>query len=92
LPISRFADNLARQEFRPPTFSSLVLRLVFKSVSKKTKPAKAGWEKLEGASPDAPKIFGSAGALPSRKTRYSPFATRHPPSKNFRLQAKARIM
>jgi hypothetical protein len=29
-------------------------------VSKKTKPAKAGWEKLEGASPDAPKIFGSA--------------------------------
>jgi hypothetical protein len=59
-------------------------------VSKKTKPAKAGWEKLEGASPDAPKIFGSAGALPSRKTRYSPFATR--PSKNFRLQAKARIM
>jgi hypothetical protein len=26
-------------------------------VSKKTKPAKAGWEKLEGASPDAPKIF-----------------------------------
>jgi hypothetical protein len=23
---------------------------------------------LEGASPDAPKIFGSAGALPSRKT------------------------
>jgi hypothetical protein len=29
---------------------------------------------LEGASPDAPKIFGSAGALPSRKTRYSLFA------------------
>jgi hypothetical protein len=31
-------------------------------------------EKLEGASPDAPKIFGSAGALPSRKPlaiRYS---------------------
>jgi len=28
---------------------------------------------LEGASPDAPKIFGSAGALPSRKLaiRYS---------------------
>ncbi|MFA0734645.1 MAG: hypothetical protein OGMRLDGQ_001145, partial [Candidatus Fervidibacter sp.] len=34
-------------------------------------------EKLEGTSPDVPKIFGSAGALPSRKTiRYSPFATR----------------
>jgi len=32
---------------------------------------------LEGTSPDVPKIFGSAGALPSRKTtRYSPFATR----------------
>jgi hypothetical protein len=33
---------------------------------------------LEGASLDAPKIFSSAGALPSRKTicRYSPFATR----------------
>jgi hypothetical protein len=31
---------------------------------------------LEGASPDAPKIFGSAGALPSRKLaiRYSPLA------------------
>jgi hypothetical protein len=28
---------------------------------------------LEGTSPDVPKIFGSAGALPSRKTtRYSP--------------------
>jgi hypothetical protein len=27
---------------------------------------------LEGTSPDVPKIFGSAGALPSRKTtRYS---------------------
>jgi hypothetical protein len=25
-----------------------------KSVATKTKPAKAGWEKLEGASPDAP--------------------------------------
>jgi hypothetical protein len=38
-------------------------------------------EKLEGTSPDVPKIFGSAGALPSRKTiRYSlsffPFAHR----------------
>jgi hypothetical protein len=52
-------------------------------VSKKTKPAKAGWEKLEGASPDAPKIFGSAGALPSRKTRYSPFATRYSPFQKF---------
>jgi hypothetical protein len=34
-------------------------------------------KKLEGASPDAPKFFGSAGALPSRKPlaiRYSPFA------------------
>jgi hypothetical protein len=33
--------------------------------------------KLEGAYPDAPKIFGSAGALPSRKPfaiRYSPLA------------------
>jgi len=30
-----------------------------------------------GASPDVPKIFGSARALPSRKTtRYSPFASR----------------
>jgi hypothetical protein len=28
--------------------------------------------KLEGASPDAPRIFGSAGTLPSRKNlRYS---------------------
>jgi hypothetical protein len=61
-------------------------------VATKTKPAKAGWEKLEGASPDAPKIFGSAGALPSRKLaiRHLLLATR--PSKNFRLQAKARIM
>jgi hypothetical protein len=25
-------------------------------------------EKLEGTSPDVPKFFGSAGALPSRKT------------------------
>jgi len=39
---------------------------------------------LEGASPDAPKIFGSAGALPSKAIRQSPvaircslFATRH---------------
>ncbi|MFA0743590.1 MAG: hypothetical protein LASZOEIN_000366 [Candidatus Fervidibacter sp.] len=34
-------------------------------------------KKLEGASPDTPKFFGSAGALPSRKPlaiRYSPFA------------------
>jgi hypothetical protein len=32
---------------------------------------------LEGTSPDVPKIFGSAEALPSRKTtRYSPLATR----------------
>jgi hypothetical protein len=37
--------------------------------------------KLEGASPDAPKIFGSAGTLPSKTNyhpllaiRYSPFA------------------
>jgi hypothetical protein len=31
---------------------------------------------LEGASPDAPKFFGSAGALPSRKTIcHSLFAT-----------------
>jgi hypothetical protein len=36
-------------------------------------------EKLEGTSPDVPKIFGSAGALPSRKTiRYSPFAVVFP--------------
>jgi hypothetical protein len=77
LPISRFADNLARQEPRPPTFSSLVLRLVFKSVSKKTKPAKAGWEKLEGASPDAPKIFRQCRSTALQKTCYSPFATRH---------------
>jgi hypothetical protein len=37
---------------------------------------------LEGASPDAPKIFGSAGALPSRKLviRYSPLAV-FPPSR-----------
>jgi hypothetical protein len=33
--------------------------------------------KLEGASPDAPRIFGSAGALPSRKVIYqSPIAIR----------------
>jgi hypothetical protein len=32
--------------------------------------------KLEGASPDAPRIFGSAGALPLQKN-YSPLATRH---------------
>jgi len=30
-------------------------------------------EKLEGTSPDVPKFFGSAGALPSKKT----FAIRH---------------
>jgi hypothetical protein len=46
---------------------------------------------LEGASPDAPKIFGSAGALPSRKiihqsliaSRHSLFTTRY--SLPFRL-------
>jgi hypothetical protein len=27
--------------------------------------------KLEGASPDVPKFFGSAGALPSRKTTFN---------------------
>jgi hypothetical protein len=40
---------------------------------------------LEGASPDAPKIFGSAGALPSRKPlaiRYSLFTIRHSPIAN----------
>jgi hypothetical protein len=93
LPICRFHDlpiRFGSAGASPSHF--LVSRPAprFKSVATKTKPAKAGWEKLEGASPDAPKIFGSAGALPSRKTRYSPFATR--PSKNFRLQAKARIM
>jgi hypothetical protein len=31
-------------------------------------------EKLEGTSPDVPKFFGSAGALPSKK---KPFAIRH---------------
>ena len=35
---------------------------------------------LEGTSPDVPKIFGSAGALPSRKFAVSPFATRYSPS------------
>jgi hypothetical protein len=35
-------------------------------------------EKLEGTSPDVPKFFGSAGALPSKKTIcYSPIAIRH---------------
>jgi len=35
---------------------------------------------LEGASPDVPKIFGSAEALPSRKTtRHSLFASRYLP-------------
>jgi hypothetical protein len=38
-------------------------------------------EKLEGTSPDVPKFFGSAGALPSKKKpfaiRHSLFATRH---------------
>jgi hypothetical protein len=35
---------------------------------------------LEGASPDVPKIFGSAEALPSRKTtRHSLFAIRYLP-------------
>jgi hypothetical protein len=39
---------------------------------------------LEGASPDAPKIFGSAGALPSRKLaiRYSLFTIRQSPIAN----------
>jgi hypothetical protein len=40
---------------------------------------------LEGASPDAPKIFGSAGALPSRKPfaiRYSLFTIRQSPIAN----------
>jgi hypothetical protein len=40
-------------------------------------------KKLEGASPDAPKFFSSAGALPSRKPlaiRYSlPFLARQEP-------------
>jgi hypothetical protein len=35
-------------------------------------------EKLEGTSPDVPKFFGSAGALPSKKTIcHSPLATRY---------------
>jgi len=63
--------------------SRLSLRLVFKSVSKKTKPAKAGWEKLEGASPDAPKIFRQCRSTALQKTCYSPFATRHSPSQKF---------
>jgi hypothetical protein len=47
-------------------------------VSKKTKPAKAGWEKLEGASPDAPKIFRQCMSTALQKNslfaiRYSPF-------------------
>jgi hypothetical protein len=33
-------------------------------------------EKLEGTSPDVPKFFGSAGALPSKK-KHLPFATRY---------------
>jgi hypothetical protein len=32
-------------------------------------------EKLEGTSPDVPKFFGSAGALPSKKKKT--FAIRH---------------
>jgi hypothetical protein len=36
-------------------------------------------EKLEGTSPDVPKFFGSAGALPSKKKTicHSPLATRY---------------
>jgi hypothetical protein len=37
-------------------------------------------EKLEGTSPDVPKFFGSAGALPSKKKKnicHSPLATRY---------------
>jgi hypothetical protein len=34
-------------------------------------------EKLEGTSPDVPKFFGSAGALPSKKKKHLPFATRY---------------
>ena len=45
------------------------------SVGQEPDPPKV--DKLEGTSPDAPKILGSAGALPSKKT--SPFATRHSP-------------
>jgi hypothetical protein len=37
---------------------------------------KSAYGKLEGASPDASRFFGSAGALPSRKN-HSPFATHH---------------
>jgi hypothetical protein len=71
LPICRFHDlptTWLGRNFALPLSRLSSCASFFKSVSKKTKPAKAGWEKLEGASPDAPKIFGSAGALPSRKT------------------------
>jgi len=45
------------------------------SVGQEPDPPKV--DKLEGTSPDAPKILGSAGALPSRKT--SPFAICYSP-------------
>ncbi|MFA0735576.1 MAG: hypothetical protein OGMRLDGQ_002076, partial [Candidatus Fervidibacter sp.] len=42
-------------------------------MSKKTKPAKAGWEKLEGASPDAPDFSAVREHCPPEK----PLAIRH---------------
>jgi hypothetical protein len=76
------------QEHCPPENHSLFatrhsLPFWLKSVSKKTKPAKAGWEKLEGASPDAPKIFRQCMSTALQNLlfaiRYSPLAFHHSP-------------
>jgi hypothetical protein len=66
----RLGRSLALPFFSSP---SLVPRPVLSRCLPKRSLLKQA-EKLEGASPDAPKIFGSAGALPSRKPlaiRYS---------------------
>jgi hypothetical protein len=72
--------------------SSRVPRPVLSRCLPKRSLLKQAELKLEGASPDAPKIFGSAGALPSRKPlaiRYSlpfyhsPLAIRYSPSFRF---------
>jgi hypothetical protein len=49
-------------------------------VATKTKPAKAGWEKLEGASPDAPDFSAVHEHCPPENLL---FAIRYSPSQKF---------
>jgi hypothetical protein len=79
LPISRFADKIRLgRNFALPLSRLSSCASFFKSVSKKTKPAKAGWEKLEGASPDAPDFSAVREHCPPENLlfaiRYSPLA------------------